>query len=286
MSKRNGFTLIELLVVIAIIAILAAILFPVFARAREKARQTSCASNLKQISTAFLMYVQDYDENMPPWTGNACGTLPALGPGQTGAFALGYMYPGLVSPYIKNGVDPVTGILGQVWACPTTKAQLSTISNTYAYNYYGVGGISNCSGNNTLSAAYAPFNSQEYARAATLAALGRPAETNLIMDGAQLCRPPAAYAANGKSANTNGIWGSHQLGTGVIAPSAGASANSLINNMLTGRLTNVAYCDGHVKATITMKLVSRQCIMENGAWQGTALDDGTPNGSAGWAHDW
>lgn len=60
--RRKGFTLIELLVVIAIIAILAAILFPVFARAREKARQTSCTSNLKQLSLGLLMYMQDYDE--------------------------------------------------------------------------------------------------------------------------------------------------------------------------------------------------------------------------------
>lgn len=64
-KKRNGFTLIELLVVIAIIAILAAILFPVFAKAREKARQTSCASNMKQLALAFNMYSQDYDETMP-----------------------------------------------------------------------------------------------------------------------------------------------------------------------------------------------------------------------------
>ena len=64
--KRHGFTLIELLVVIAIIAVLAAILFPVFAQAREKARQTSCASNMRQIGTGILMYLQDYDEKLAP----------------------------------------------------------------------------------------------------------------------------------------------------------------------------------------------------------------------------
>jgi prepilin-type N-terminal cleavage/methylation domain-containing protein/prepilin-type processing-associated H-X9-DG protein len=68
---RRGFTLIELLVVIAIIAILAAILFPVFARAREKARQASCLSNLKQFGTALLMYSTDYDECIPPHNDNA-----------------------------------------------------------------------------------------------------------------------------------------------------------------------------------------------------------------------
>jgi prepilin-type N-terminal cleavage/methylation domain-containing protein/prepilin-type processing-associated H-X9-DG protein len=64
-QKPNGFTLSELLVVIAIIAILAAILFPVFAQAREKARQTSCESNMKQLSIAMLMYTEDYDETFP-----------------------------------------------------------------------------------------------------------------------------------------------------------------------------------------------------------------------------
>ena len=65
MCKQKAFTLIELLVVIAIIAILAAILFPVFAQAREKARAVSCLSNLKQIGLACMMYVQDYEETYP-----------------------------------------------------------------------------------------------------------------------------------------------------------------------------------------------------------------------------
>src|SRR4051812_43079750 len=66
MQRRQAFTLIELLVVIAIIAILAAILFPVFAQAREKARQSGCFNNLKQLALAWNMYGQDYDETFPP----------------------------------------------------------------------------------------------------------------------------------------------------------------------------------------------------------------------------
>lgn len=276
--QHHGFTLIELLVVIAIIAILAAILFPVFAQAREKARSISCLSNLNQIAKGFLMYTQDYDEQFPPWTGNHCGRYTG------GAFALTYMYPNLVSPYIKNGVDPATGVLGQVWACPSTKATLSAISNTYAYNYYTLGGTSNCTGAG-LSAAYTPFNGPAYAYPALQASLGRPAETILITDGAQLSRPPVAYVVNGRSAANNGIWGSHQRGTGVIAPSAGASTGA-INPLLTGRRTNVSYTDGHSKSEITMNLISRECVMENGAWRGTLRGDATPQGNPGFARDW
>jgi len=93
--RKSGFTLIELLVVIAIIAILAAILFPVFARAREKARQSSCQSNLKQAGLAILMYVQDYDERlMYGWHIYSCSST----------------WEGMVMPYVANE---------QIFACPS-----------------------------------------------------------------------------------------------------------------------------------------------------------------------
>ena len=102
--KRRGFTLIELLVVIAIIAILAAILFPVFAKAREKARQASCQSNLKQLGLAMLQYVQDYDERMPYCNCDAYST------GQS--WMMG------TQPYIRNT---------QIFTCPSRTPSLTLV---------------------------------------------------------------------------------------------------------------------------------------------------------------
>ena len=96
--KRGAFTLIELLVVIAIIAILAAILFPVFAQARSKARQTTALSNLKQISLAVLQYAQDYDELLPMTMDTTTGGLPT-----TISYWAIQNYHGAVESYIKMG---------------------------------------------------------------------------------------------------------------------------------------------------------------------------------------
>ena len=98
---RRGFTLIELLVVIAIIAILAAILFPVFARAREKARQTSCLSNLKQIALGNLMYAQDYDERLGYWRISVPAGTPNAETATDGTGTFLYWYWTL-QPYLKN----------------------------------------------------------------------------------------------------------------------------------------------------------------------------------------
>ena len=112
--RRRGFTLIELLVVIAIIAILAAILFPVFAQAREKARQTACLSNLKQISHGFMMYVSDYDELFPPSFYLASEGGPCI-------YSGGYR---AVQAYQKSA---------EIWRCPS-KPKGFFVPKTYQNN--------------------------------------------------------------------------------------------------------------------------------------------------------
>lgn len=128
LSLRKGFTLIELLVVIAIIAILAAILFPVFAKAREKARQSSCLSNTKQLALAFMQYSQDYDERMPMYVDS------------------GYQFATMgwyntIQPYIKNT---------QLLKCPSTTG--GTQATDYGVIYPTVSGVGSATALGTIVA--------------------------------------------------------------------------------------------------------------------------------------
>jgi len=116
-SKPRGFTLIELLVVIAIIAILAAILFPVFQKVRENARRAACESNLKQLGLAFVQYTQDADEKYPGGTASPTNPSPSNDPKNYGQ---GTGWAGQIYPYVKSN---------EVYLCPDDSFE------TYSYGY-------------------------------------------------------------------------------------------------------------------------------------------------------
>ena len=214
--NRRGFTLIELLVVIAIIAILAAILFPVFARAREKARQASCVSNLKQLGLAHIMYATDYD---------GYGALGVSFWAPSGWYFVS-CYPGLATtsgswrhnmnafqPYIKNW---------QMQSCPSA-------SN---WDPFGVA----ASRPNTISYTY------NHAFSATSeSAVASPAGCILIFEGL------GANAAHGYSCDMP-FWtgGSRPFVSGVTTGSMGNSGGSAL---LHNGGSNKCYADGHCKWT-------------------------------------
>jgi prepilin-type N-terminal cleavage/methylation domain-containing protein/prepilin-type processing-associated H-X9-DG protein len=147
-KTRRGFTLIELLVVIAIIAILAAILFPVFARAREKARQSSCQSNLKQIGIAWAMYAQDYDERYPRGSGYVAAATV------TSTYGEWYI---TLEPYIKNT---------QIYNCPSSPYTNYNAGNT-TDGTYGVGYTRNSNLQNSTA----------------MSSIPEPASTLCLVDG-------------------------------------------------------------------------------------------------------
>ena len=147
---RKGFTLIELLVVIAIIAILAAILFPVFAKAREKARQSSCLSNMKQMGLASMQYAQDYDEKLVP-------TATGTGGGDAKTFRL------LLQPYMKSA---------QVMSCPSDPS-----GNTPLDTVKGLGPTSYGLNTNTGLHIYLTGGT-----AGSLGAVVKPAETIIFTE--------------------------------------------------------------------------------------------------------
>jgi prepilin-type N-terminal cleavage/methylation domain-containing protein/prepilin-type processing-associated H-X9-DG protein len=188
LKRKSAFTLIELLVVIAIIAILAAILFPVFAQAREKARSAACLSNIKQLTLGFLMYSQDYDESFPQWDwscsySNGPESYCGLKPGERDNASS--LWLNAIYPYVKNA---------QVYKCPSDARNRGDQVNvwtswfTNGTTYAGLSAVKNLNpvfwgtaGQPGIPVTYGasePVTSQRPAHAS----LDKPAETYLLAD--------------------------------------------------------------------------------------------------------
>lgn len=215
MRRKSGFTLIELLVVIAIIAILAAILFPVFARAREKARQASCQSNEKELALAFLMYAGDYDEAFPYgcWVNTPAiytGSYPQLHNPAGTLVEAHWDWPHHIYPYVKNS---------GIFDCPSSAdpypngSGRQNYDGNYMWNHNGL----DCG------------SPRRYGR---LAQIEYPAEIVLLMDaGDAYFIPGADTMANLSACMDENFTPPH--------PERSSKHNDQ---------ANVAFVDGHVKS--------------------------------------
>jgi prepilin-type N-terminal cleavage/methylation domain-containing protein/prepilin-type processing-associated H-X9-DG protein len=231
-SRVRGFTLIELLVVVAIISLLAAILFPVFARAREQARKAACMSNLKQIGLAINMYVQDYDETYPVGYMNYLAVNPDWYGNPNVDSVMWYT---VLQPYVKNR---------QVFVCPSAGVIPSTtlINNVQYSGGYGW----NCSGTSATygngfgySLTSIPPHSGHFLK---LADVQEPANTVIVGDPSS-----NGYWANGLLLypNTgNGISYIPTLHGGQVGPFTSTSPAPAVTS---GGGGNYLFADGHVK---------------------------------------
>ncbi len=238
-NRESGFTLIELLVVIAIISILATILFPVFARARENARRSSCVSNLKQISLGALQYVQDYDGRFPKYSYDADTAPTAAEGGSWTAYAYWY-WPNMIYPYVKNQ---------QVFICPSSpKADTK-------YNYTTAGPSIQHYGAN-ISIIPAPA-AQSVAESAVVA----PTNTYLFLD--------AGYFTVSYAAATDGHGTSYAYVPGICSMFPTAITEAYRKDCERGRHfdgANVAFVDGHVKWLKTAAISNEALKTNHGSW--------------------
>jgi prepilin-type N-terminal cleavage/methylation domain-containing protein/prepilin-type processing-associated H-X9-DG protein len=254
---RKGFTLIELLVVIAIIAILAAILFPVFAKAREKARQTSCLSNLKQIGNAMMMYSQDFDESLFPYRLNSTPTGTPLNPfaanANVGASAkLPIFYNQILDTYIKNY---------DVWKCPSNPSAFVNVDPEHADTdtaFWSYGGQNSYSVNQ-----YCFPNNLAF----PLASLPSTADTIAMVDGRYYnCLPKNPQALKGDTLTNITPSGSYltywkNIGNayGFSTTAPGGAPDSYFEKLGKERhseFINTLFCDGHAKAINYGKLIN------------------------------
>lgn len=214
---HKGFTLIELLVVVAIIAILAAILFPVFARARESARRASCASNLKQIGLGWMMYAQDYDETlMRVSVADPGGLIYWWGRMESG---VPNTKVALLFPYMKSN---------QIQVCPSFNDQLAANQGFTGYGY----------NSSYLSpSVYEPPTYAETPKPVKLAAVQSPSQTVAFADSARLRNyDPKTFASISPPVFE---------GNTFLSPPSGNYPSFNARHNETG---NVLYADGHVKA--------------------------------------
>ena len=266
---RTGFTLIELLVVIAIIAILAAILFPVFAQARAKARQTSCLNNSKQIGTALMMYAQDYDEMLPGYRFGESFTTQMnpywADPGVGVQAARNIFFNQLLNPYIKND---------DIWKCPSNPNAWVNVDrnngtpSSAAFKSYG--------GQNSYGANNYVFPSK---RGFALAALSAPADTIGLVDTKYynvLPRGPlgAPCVLAGDTAGTAFVltswypkyWknvGNSYVGFGDVPEPTDAQAE-ILGKQRHSEQINIIWLDGHAKSMQYNRLIQDPGLVVGG----------------------
>ena len=304
-SARKGFTLIELLVVIAIIAILAAILFPVFAQAREKARQTSCLSNVKQMGLASMMYAQDYDETLYPHRFNcdrnndgvrdncpqyedANGNLVAPYLNYDADSRQRFYWVHMLQPYTKNY---------QIFQCPSNpnafypgRDDSAPVFNAPGAKGKAYGGQNSYGHNDGWLSPANPFDpGVSKVGTVSLASIDRPAGVVMVTDakyygvlpdylnesglgdtvrftGDQRAKIETYINPDGKGSQYKSYW--KNIGNANWSESGGTLDAATALKLMQGRhsgLINCQFADGHAKAIQYKALITDLCLWSTGA---------------------